>query len=302
MTERKLESKKIPRPKVSFSQSDQKEQEIAKQCKQKLIQPSQFRDAPKIRSIVPFHKSVKILKPEKTANACNKTVSLNECRTDSLTHLDDVASENVQNISQAVKDVPKTSQVLCYASGIQNVKEKQNVLQLGNTLASIMKNYTDLQQKGKESEKDMFKKKKQQSISRVATRVGNRTTKTNTFNVKSTTSSLSSSHMSHYKTAKNKFPIENSPCNTNDKSNSRIKKHLSCVISPSGHDTKKLEPSSVSYHIGQTIGHPKYNSIIWNTNRLKKLEQQKIITDINHLPSSEKNLINEKVRSFANSK
>jgi len=300
MTERKPESKKIPRPKVSFSQSDQKEQEIAKQCKQKLTQQSQFRNAPKIRSIVPFHKSVKILKPEKTASTCNKTVSSNECRTDSSTHTNDIASENVQSISQVIKDMPKTSEVSCHASGIQNVKEKQNVLQLGNTLASIMKNYTDLQQKGKEGEKDMFKKKKQPSVSKI----GNRTTKTDTFNVKSTTSSLSFSHTPHYKTAaKNKFPIKSSLCNIN-KSDSHIKKHLSCVISPSGqnYETKKFKLSSVPYHIEQTIGHPKYNSIICLTDKLKKLEQQKIITDINHLPFSQKNLINEKVRSFANDK
>jgi len=305
MTERKSENKKIPRPKVSFSRSDQKEQEIAKQCKPKLTQKSDARNAPKIRSIVPFHKSVEILKPEKTTSTYNKAVSLSKCKTNSLTHIGDVGSEkSVQNISHTVKDVLKTSEVLCHANGVQNVKEKQNVSPLGNTLATIMKNYTDLQQKGKENEKDIFKKKKQQSVSRVATRVGNRTTKTDTFNVKSVTTSLLSSHMSHCKiAAKNKFPIKSSLCNTNDKSNLHIKKYL-CDTSPSGHnfETKKFELSSMPYHIEKTIEHPAYNSIICLADTLNKLEQQKIITDINHLPSSQKNLINEKVRSFTNDK
>lgn len=45
---------------------------------------------------------------------------------------------------------------------------------------------------------------------------------------------------------------------------------------------------------------PKYNSIVCTVNKLKELEQQKIVTDINHLPSALKSFLNGKVNLYIN--
>lgn len=48
----------------------------------------------------------------------------------------------------------------------------------------------------------------------------------------------------------------------------------------------------------EELAQPKYNSIMCTINKLKEYQQQRIVTDINHLPSAQKNIINGKVRFY----
>ncbi|XP_032690754.1 uncharacterized protein LOC116853692 [Odontomachus brunneus] len=45
----------------------------------------------------------------------------------------------------------------------------------------------------------------------------------------------------------------------------------------------------------EKLAQPEYNSVMCTFNKLKKIKQQKIVKDINHLPSIQKDLLNEKI-------
>lgn len=55
------------------------------------------------------------------------------------------------------------------------------------------------------------------------------------------------------------------------------------------------EHSSVMSDVTVDLAQPEYNSIICTINKLRELERQKIVTDINHLPPALKNFLNGKV-------
>lgn len=48
----------------------------------------------------------------------------------------------------------------------------------------------------------------------------------------------------------------------------------------------------------EELAKPKYNSIMCTIDKLKEYQQQKIVTDINHVPAVQKNIINGKVRFY----
>lgn len=71
-----------------------------------------------------------------------------------------------------------------------------------------------------------------------------------------------------------------------------------------GNNTKmmqKKDDTNKRYIIGsdaEELAQPKYNSIMCTIDKLKEYQQQRIVTDINHLPSAQKNIINGKVRFY----
>lgn len=55
---------------------------------------------------------------------------------------------------------------------------------------------------------------------------------------------------------------------------------------------------SVMSNVTVDLAQPEYNSIMCTINKLKEFEQQKIVTDINHLPSTLKKFLNGKVNFY----
>ncbi|EZA47598.1 hypothetical protein DMN91_012333 [Ooceraea biroi] len=289
----KPDSKKISRPKVSFRQSEQDEEETVKQSKEKATQQS---EGPKIRSVVTLHAPVRIVNPEKATGAGDKGACSSERKADSSTHTGDTASENAPDTSQAVKDAARTGE-MCHAS---DVKEKHDVSQLSKTLDNIVKNYTNLQQKGKEKMKDTSKgaaKLQPVPIPRVAKLGKPPATRAEAPKAKSATPSLQSSHMPYYKMlVKNKpFSVKTNVKNPHVKDEPELLEEFLHLILPWHKNYRTEEFESGRHYVGQSLEHPKCNSIVCIADKLKKLEQQKISADINHLSPLEKTILNGKI-------
>jgi len=78
---------------------------------------------------------------------------------------------------------------------------------------------------------------------------------------------------------------------------SPVKKILLRNVSDPKIDTKSSDANEKHITV-EDLGQPEYNSIICTINKLKKFEQQKVITNISHLPFALKSFLNEKVNFY----
>lgn len=291
----RTENKKISRPKVSFSQSEQAKAETTRQHEDETTRlESKSHNAPKIRSSTTL--DVPVIDPKKAAS--DKLVSSSECKTDGSAHTGDIMSENVETKLEArataVQDRPSTAEALCVVRGARkDVKEKPKLLpQLESTIDNIKKNYVNLKQKEK---KDMAKGGKPQAApARGVARAGNQTSKPGVANVRSTISSLDPGCTPYHKIMANSklFPVKKSICS--DVSEARIKEQFVHIIQPLHRQNK----ASSTFYIGSNLEHPKCNSIECIGDNLRKLQQQKIVAKMNDLSSLQKSLVVGKVRRF----
>ena len=81
---------------------------------------------------------------------------------------------------------------------------------------------------------------------------------------------------------------------------SKIQPNIEPGVSRSQPDNLRILRTDENIHTkpitsGEKLAKPEYNSIICTINKLKEMKKQKVVTDIEHLPTSYKNLINSKV-------
>ncbi|XP_053987540.1 uncharacterized protein LOC128880957 [Hylaeus volcanicus] len=82
----------------------------------------------------------------------------------------------------------------------------------------------------------------------------------------------------------------------------KIKPYIGPGIQRKKQNDFKIPKTNENAHIrpctsGEKLARPEYNSIMCTINKLNQLEKQKIVTDMEHLPATYKNLINGKISS-----
>jgi len=104
--------------------------------------------------------------------------------------------------------------------------------------------------------------------------------------------------LSHYKTAtKNKIsPVKKIVLR--NVSGPKIKTSVEAGVFHKEQANIKPNDANEKHIAVEDLTQPEYNSIICTINKLKKLEQQKVITNISHLPFALKSFLNEKVNYF----
>lgn len=317
-------SRSILRPKVRFSESsDNVLNKKSIHYEEKAVLRE---NVPKIKSIEILKKPVRIIYPKQQVH--NKDVPVNKTSVLISTHLSDTASENIHNTPPASKNLANvnTSKVLCNSNTRKNDKR---LLFAKSSQDNVSKNYRkDFRQKGKEN-KDIILKKTTPNKNKNKTRTDNYKhiqtvpQKLNTADVKSlkmkpSTSSIMKKDLAT-KTVLNVKPVMYNvmPCYKKkikyktvpvkktvlyNVSDLKIKTSVEPGISRKRQDnTSANERYTVAKGADfENLAQPEYNSIMCTINKIKELEQQKIVTDIDHLPPAQKNLVMGKVRSYKN--
>lgn len=340
-------NKIIVRPKVRFSQFSDSEKRCQGEdskiaCKDATTARKQAK-GPKIRSIVPFKKHVRIMAPEKSTGTTDRNVRLSD-REIEISTSSDTSPEDVQKTSVLKDNVSRieSSKILRNANDIKDTKEPCKTSDKGiHARSSSLKDHgTSLQQKGKEN-KDMAVKTVStknvvktgidtRSVSRSAPHkkldnsrsdVNVRTLGTADPKISNATRSRSvSSRMSKASALGAKSDVM--PCYrrlqiARTKSKTSQVKKLVLYDTTSGRTRTFVGPGvsrgrqndatavdktgrSVSPDVAaDKLARPSCNSIMCVIEKLNKLELQRIVTDVEHLPPVQKNLVNGKVRIYA---
>ncbi|TGZ56880.1 uncharacterized protein [Temnothorax longispinosus] len=306
----------ISRPKVrfcQFSDNGQNEEEIVEHCKKQTVVQA---NGPRIKEILSLKKPIRIVDPTKSTSVGDKDVSLSNCNNDNSS-CRSITCGNVQDKSFSDKNVTKveSTMILRDANGIQNTGKSCKMLQLDkNPRDDVSRERIKcLQQKGKENKgilqagckekvnvaRPAFKGSnmtKSQSAPSIMKRTRNSMIQGGILNAKPATTL--SRVTSRYKTvAKNKIsPVKKIVLR--NVSGPKIKTSVGPgVFRKKQNDTKASdgnERRTVTSDV-EDLAQPEYNSIVCTVNKLKELEQQKIVTDVSHLSSTLKSFLNGKI-------
>lgn len=315
-------NKAILRPKVRFSESsDNMPNEKSNQhFEEKAVLQG---NGPRINSIEIFKKPIRIIYPKQQVH--NKNIPVK--KTEISKTFDDAAPINIHNTSTSNKNLTNDniSKILCNSNNTQKIGKNDKGLLLDKSLQNnVLKDYKkDLQQKGKEN-KDTVLKKTVPNKNKSKKRTENVQTvqKSNTVNVKSSKKTESTSKIMRKRNQTSKTGIVNvKPVNIMPSYKKTMKKSpvkktvlhnvsdlkIKTSVEP-GISRKRRENTSIDNENEKCIvakdanvekfAQPEYNSIMCTINKLKDLEQQRIVTDIDHLPSAQKSLVTGKVRPY----
>ncbi|XP_071570362.1 uncharacterized protein [Temnothorax nylanderi] len=314
----------ISRPKVRFRQFSDKarnEEEIVEHGKKQTVAQA---NGPRIKELLSLKKPVRIVDPTKSTSVGvgDKDVSLSNCNND-ISSYRSITRGNVQNTSFSDKNVTKveSTMILRGANGIRNTEKSCKMLQLGKNprVDDVSRERIKcLQQKGKENKGILqagcmekvnvarpaaFKGSnmtKSQSAPSIIKRTRNSMIQGGILNAKPVTTL--SRVTSRYKTvAKNKVsPVKKIVLR--NVAGPKIKTSVGPgVFRKKRNDTKPSDENerrtvyTVSDVTVEDLAQPEYNSIVCTVNKLKELEQQKIVTDVSHLPSTLKSFLNGKI-------
>ncbi|XP_012223733.1 uncharacterized protein [Linepithema humile] len=313
-------SKAILRPKVRFSESSNNmpNEESVQHFEEKAVLQVK---GPTVKSIEILKKPVRVIYPKQQAHNKDTLVS----KTEILTHFNDAASENIHNTSPSNKNLTNVniSKILCNSNNTQKIGKNYKELPLDKSSQNnVVKDYKkDLRQMGKENKNTVLKKtvlnknkskketgniqmvvqktntvdvksSKTQSASRIMKK-RNQTTKTGTLNVKP----VMYNAMPYKKTIKKPAVKKTVLRNVSDR---KVKTSVEPGISRKRQDNTSADNANEKYIVAkgvnvERLAQPEYNSIMCTINKLKELEQQRIVTDIDHLSSAQKSLITGKI-------
>lgn len=318
-------TKTILRPKVRFSESSDNmpnEKNVQHFEEKSVLQVN----GPKIESIEVYKKPVRIIYPKQQTH--NKDIPVS--KTEISTHVSDAASRNIQNTSSASKNLANVniSKILCNSNNTQKIGKNYKGLLDKSSHDNVSKDYKeDLRQRGKENADTVLKKtvfnknesKRRENSEHMQTAVQ----KLNTADVKSSKmiqskSSIIKKKNPATKTGVNAKPVVYNvmPCYKKTKkkiipvkktvlrnvSDFKIKTSVEPGISRKKQDNTSADNANNANKRYITKGadveklaQPGYNSIICTINKLEDLEQQRIVTDVDHLPSTQKNLVIGKI-------
>lgn len=278
---------------------------------------------PKIISIIKVDKPIKLMKlNEKSGNNENKNTNV----VDNHVPLNDAS--NIQNIKENFKevDMPKNSikslsdNIIISATSIQQNENKSKTFKSEKyektKEANVSKKNCMKSTKEKEN-KITIDKKKVKSVTIKSPNLdilkhknrlyssSTNTKKLNATNKKSisvTTKKNSKPIVGvmpcyKYKKVESKTPVKKTVIR--DIIGSKIKPCINPGIEKTADNLKFLEIDE-NIHVkplicGKELAKPEYNSIMYTISKLNELKKQKVITDIEHLPASYKNLISGKV-------
>ncbi|CAD1472689.1 unnamed protein product [Heterotrigona itama] len=310
-------AKYLTRPKVRFCQTDAGKlitKELESSTDQNGVKQS---NKPKILSVVKLNKFVKLVDPDKVSNneENNSKVIDNESNANLTLCANALSSASIETSSLNENIIKTGNQIpLNDASNIQNIKTNTS------DKTDLMKEYTK-SRKEKEN-KSTINKKGIKTVTKTSTdldilkhkvRLASANSDTKKYNA---TNKKSSSITT--KKNLNLKPADVMPCYKYNKVASKIKTPIvkkvmirniiGSKIQPnvgpgvlrSQPDNLKILKTDEKIHTkpitsGEKLAKPEYNSIICTINKLKEMKKQKVVTDIEHLPTSYKNLINSKI-------
>ncbi|XP_020280534.1 uncharacterized protein LOC109853130 [Pseudomyrmex gracilis] len=290
----------IARPKVRFSEvsdNPQNKEDTNERYKEKVIQQT---SGPRIKSIMSLKKPVRIVDPKKS-NADSKITSESNCATKILPHSSNTVSESTRS-AQSYKNVPKVESVKILYNNTTNIQGNDGISQIDkNDQGKVLMDYkSNVEQKGKENKGSKHQKMtKSRSVPNIKSSYKVPRTRSFSSSTKSSTSSVTPC----YKTVTRNRISPAKKMVLRDVSSSKVRTSVGPGIyhPKKGNNTKmmqKKDDTNKRYIIGsdaEELAQPKYNSIMCTIDKLKEYQQQRIVTDINHLPSAQKNIINGKI-------
>lgn len=278
---------------------------------------------PKIISIIKVDKPIKLMKLNEKSGNENKNTNV----VDNHVPLNDAS--NIQNIKENFKevDMPKNSikslsdNIIISATSIQQNENKSKTFKSEKyektKEANVSKKNCMKSTKEKEN-KITIDKKKVKSVTIKSPNLdilkhknrlyssSTNTKKLNATNKKSisvTTKKNSKPIVGvmpcyKYKKVESKTPVKKTVIR--DIIGSKIKPCINPGIEKTADNLKFLEIDENIQTVkplicGKELAKPEYNSIMYTISKLNELKKQKVITDIEHLPASYKNLISGKV-------
>lgn len=278
---------------------------------------------PKVISIVKVNKPIKLMKlNEKSGNNENKNTNV----VDNYVPLNDAS--NIQNIKENFKevDMPKNSikslsdNIIISATSIEQNENKSKTLKSEKyektREANVSKKNCMKSTKEKEN-KITIDKKKVKSVTIKSPNLDILKHKSRLYSSDTNTKKLNATNKKSISvtTKKNSKPIVGvMPCYKYKKVESKtpvkktvIRDIIGSKIKPCINPGIEKTPDNLKFleideniHVkpvisGKELAKPEYNSIMYTINKLNELKKQKVITDIEHLPASYKNLISGKV-------
>ncbi|XP_011865395.1 PREDICTED: uncharacterized protein LOC105560687 [Vollenhovia emeryi] len=320
-------SKVVSRPKVRFCQfSDvaRNEERTVGRREQQAVEPAARASGPTVKEMVTLSKPIRVVDLARSTNVDGNVpqnplnplhVSLSNCNVDNVdpSHYG-TALAGVRNSSPSDKDAAKVAMIVCGVNGgrnVENVGAEENcrTSQLDKSsrddVARVGAKY--LRQKGKVSKGD---DRVEKANARPAFKVPKITKSQSAPSVMkkmfqggtakpSTTRSRVTSRSDYKTVAKNKVPpvkkiVFRNVSGPNVKTSvvSRVSRREQIDARPSEASERRIVQPALTV---QDLTQPEYNSIICTINKLKELEQQKIVADISHLPPALKNFLNGKI-------
>ncbi|OAD55675.1 hypothetical protein WN48_04328 [Eufriesea mexicana] len=328
------DTKFFVRPKVRFCQTDAGKsttKELKNSIDQKTVkQPNK----PKIKSIVTLTKPVKLVKLNERSDNCeNKNTGLvNNISSPNLLCANTLPPCIIETSSGKENPIKVENQIpLNDANNIQNIKANSKEIAMPKTSIKPLSNdviaSTDSSIEQGENIKKILKSEngyKSNSLKKDCIRDldilkhKNRLCSVSTATKKSNVTNKVPLSSTIKKNVNSKSVVNVMPCYKYSKSVPKIKgpfvkkTMIRDIIGPKikpyigpGKPCKqtnnlKIPENDENTHLksiisGEKLARPEYNSIICTINKLNEMKQQKVITDIEHLPASYKNLINAKV-------
>lgn len=311
------DAKPVTRLKTRFCQTDAGKS-ITKELKSSTDQNgTKQSNKPKILSVVKVNKSVKLVDPNKVSNNEENNSKLVDKESNAnLTLCANAPSSASIETSSLNENIIKTGNEtpLNDANNIQNIKaNNSNETDLKKECAKGRKEKENKSTLNKKGVKTVTTTSTDLDILKHKARLASANSDTKKYNV---TNKKSSSITT--KKNLNSKPVDVMPCYKYNKVTSKIKTpivkkvmirniigskiqpNIGPGVSRSQPDNLRILKTDGNIHTkpitsGEKLAKPEYNSIICTINKLKEMKKQKVVTDIEHLPTSHKNLINSKI-------